>query len=95
MTVVFLSIKNDVAKVLDERIDIFAEEAQIDDEGKRAAKTVSVLKIGVRTSIHHEMFGKLGLSEMGFFARLCKTLGKVVAEGTFTDVLHGEIPHFR
>lgn len=69
------SIKNDIAKILDKRIDILAKEAQIDNKSKRTAKAVRVFKISIRTSIHHEIFREFGLSKMSIFASLSKGFG--------------------
>lgn len=54
--VVLLRVENNVPEVLDEGIDVLAEEAKIDDEGECTAKAVSMLEIGVRAGIHHEVF---------------------------------------
>ena len=95
MTVIFLSIKNDLSKVLDKSIDIFAKEAKVDDEGKRAAETFAVFQGSVGTSVHHELLGELGLGEFFAFASLGKAVGQIGAESAFAEVLHRGEPRFR
>ena len=85
----FLDIEEDLAKILDERIDIFAKEAEIDDEGERTAEAFAVFQRSIGTGVHHELFGKLCLGEFFELAGLGKAVGQVETEGTFAGVLHG------
>ena len=89
MAVSLLSIKNDLAKILDKSIDIFAKEAKVDDEGKRATETLAVFQGSIGTSVHHEPLGELGLGEFFALASFCKAAGQIGAEGAFAEVLHG------
>ena len=95
MAVIFLSIKNDLTKVLETGIDIFAKEAKVDDKGKRAAETLTVFQGNIGTGIHHEILRKLGLSEFFTLTGHGETVGHVIAEGAFAGVFHGVKPHFR
>lgn len=89
MAVIFPSIKNDLAKIIYKSIDIFAKEAKVDDEGKRAAETLAVFQGSIGTGVHHELLGELGLGEFFALASLSKAVGQIGAEGAFTGVLHG------
>ena len=88
VAVVFLSIKNNLTKVLDKSINIFAKEAKVNDEGKRAAETLAVFQGGVGTGVHHELLGELCLGELFILAGLGKAVGQIGAEGAFAEVLH-------
>lgn len=46
--VILIGIDNDFAKVLNESIDVFAEEDEVEDECKRTAEAFAVLKVCVR-----------------------------------------------
>ena len=80
---------------MNESIDVFAEEDEVDDEGKRTAEAFAVLKVCVRTGIHHKFFRESGLGEMGSFPGAGQATGHVRTEGALADVFHGGIPHFR
>ena len=93
--VILIGIDNDFAKVLNESIDVFAEEDEVDDEGKRAAEAFAVLKVCVRTGIHHVFFRESGLGEMGLFPGVGQATGHVGTEGALADVFHWGKPRFR
>lgn len=42
IVVVLLSIKDDVAKILDKSVNVFAKETKVDDESERAAEALAV-----------------------------------------------------
>ena len=93
--VILVGSDNDFAQVLNESIDVFAEEDEVDDEGKRTAEAFAVLKVCVRTGIHHELFRESGLGKMGLFPCVGQATGHVRTEGTLADVFHWEKPCFR
>ena len=80
---------------MNESIDVFAEEDEVDDEGKRAAEAFAMLKVCVRTGIHHEFFREFGLSEMGLFPGVSQASGHVRTEGGFAGAFHRRKPRFR
>ena len=80
---------------MNESIDVFAEEDEVDDEGKSAAETFAVFKVCVRAGIHHEFFRESGLGKMGLFLCVGQAAGHVRTEGALADVFHWGTPHFR
>ena len=88
MAVIFLSIKNDLSEISDKGIDIFAKEAKVDDEGKRAAETLAMFQRSVGTGVHHELLGELRLGEFFALASFGKAVGQIGTEGAFAEVLH-------
>ena len=66
-----------------ERINVFAEEAKIGHECKRAAETFAMLQRGIGTDIHHELFREFGLGEIFTFAGFDKAGGHIVPQITF------------
>ena len=76
-------------------IDIFAEKDEVNDESKRAAEALAMLKVSVRTGIHHEFFRESGLGEMGLFPGVSQAMGHVGTEGALADAFHWGIPRFR
>lgn len=95
MAVVLLSIENDVAKISDKRIDVFAKEAKVDDESERAAEALAVFEGSIGTDVHHELLGKLCLGKFFAFAGVRKAVGQIGTKCAFADVLHWGKPYFR
>ncbi len=95
IAVVLLSIKNDVAKILDKGIDIFAKEAKVDDESERAAEALAVFQRSIGAGVHHELLGELCLGEFFAFAGVEKAVGQVGTKCAFAAVLHWGKPRFR
>ena len=93
--VILVGSDNNFANVLNESIDVFAEEDEVDDESKRAAETFAVLKACVRAGIHHKFFRESGLGKMGLFPGVGQATGHVGTEGTLADVFCWGVPRFR
>lgn len=88
MAVVLLSIENDVAKILDKRVDVFAKEAKVDDESERAAEALAVFEGSIGTGVHHELLGELCLGKFFAFAGVGKAVGQIGTKCAFAAVLH-------
>ena len=84
----FLRGQNNIAKIIDQSIDILAEETQVKHERERAAETVTMFKCNIGSCIHHQLSGKPGLSKPGILACLGKTAGHIIAEGTLTGLFY-------
>lgn len=80
---------------MNEGVDVFAEEAKVDDESERAAEALTMLKVCVGTGVHHKSFREAGLGKTGLFTGFGQAASHVGTEGTFAVVLHGGIPRFR
>lgn len=88
-TLIITGTKDNIAKIANESVDIFAKKAKIDDKCQRTAEAFAMLQGYIRTRIHHKFFGKFGLGEIGFLTRLSKTLGHVGTKSAFAKLLHG------
>lgn len=95
MTLIILHLENDLAEIGNENIDIYAEEAAIEDECKCTAKAFAVFEGGIGTGVHHEFFGESGLSELFTLTSIGKAFGQVIAKGAFARFFHREVPLFR
>lgn len=89
-TFIILNLEDDFAEVGNETVNIGAEEADVDDKSKGAAKTFAVFERRIGTRVHHEFLGESGLSELFTLAGAGKAFGQVVAQNAFAGFLHGE-----
>lgn len=88
MAVILLSIENDVAKISDKRVDVYAKEAKVDDESERAAEALAVFEGSIGTGVHHEFLGELCLGKFFVFAGVGKAVGQIGTKCAFADVFH-------
>lgn len=98
----FLRGQNNIAKIIDQSIDILAEETQVKHERERAAETVTMFKRNIGSCIHHQFFGKPGLSKSGILACLAYAgimtdnflttdeAEKILATGYFVELKDGK-----